>query len=61
MDAIGVKDVIVVGIADFTDGGSDNLIVVKLGSGRDFARNDDKIRFHEGFAGNTAGGVLTQT
>ena len=58
VDAIGVKDIIVVGITNFANGGANEFVVVKLGSGCDFARHDNEIGFNEGLARNPTGWVL---
>ena len=58
VDAIGVKDIIVVGIPNFANGGANEFVVVKLGSGCDFARHDNEIGFNEGLARNPTGWVL---
>jgi hypothetical protein len=58
VDAIGVKDIIVVGITNFANGRANEFVVVKLGSGCDFARNDNEIGFNEGLARNPTGWVL---
>ena len=55
---IGVKDIIVVGIPNFANGGANEFVVVKLGSGRDFACHDNEIGFNEGLTRNPTGWVL---
>jgi hypothetical protein len=58
VDAIGVKDIIVVGIPNFANGGANEFVVVKFGSGCDFARHDNEIGFNEGLTRNSTGWVL---
>jgi hypothetical protein len=58
VDAIGVKDIIVVGITNFTNGGANEFVVVELGSGCDFARYDNEIGFNESLTCNSTGWVL---
>jgi hypothetical protein len=58
VDAIGVKDIIVVGIPNFANGGANEFVVVKLGSGRYFACHDNEIGFNEGLTRNPTRGVL---
>ena len=60
VDAVGMKDIIIVGITDLTDGGSNELIVVELGAGGNFPCNDNEVRFYKSFTGDTAGGILTE-
>jgi hypothetical protein len=58
VDAVGVKNVFWVGIADGADGGADDGIVVQFGAGGDFSCDDDEIGFYEGFAGDATVRVL---
>jgi len=58
VDAIGVKDVFRMGIADGADGGANEGIVVQFGAGGDFSCDDDEVGFHEGFASDAAVRVL---
>ena len=60
VDAVGMKDIIIVGITDLTDRGSNELIVIELGAGGNFSGNDNEVRFYKSFTGDTAGGILAE-
>lgn len=61
MDLVGVKDVVVVDIADLADGAADEGVVIQLGAGGDLAGDDHEVGFDEGLAGDPAHRVLGQT
>ena len=58
VDAVGMKNVFGMGIADGADGRANQGIVVQLGAGGDFSCDDDEVGFHESFAGDAAVRVL---
>ena len=60
VDAVGMEDVIIVGISDFPDGGADDLVVIKLGAGGDLPGNDNEVGFDQGFTCHPAHRVLGQ-
>ena len=60
VDAVGMKDVVIVGISDFPDGGADDLVVIELGASGDLAGNDNKVGFDQGFTGHPAHWILGQ-
>ena len=55
-----MKDVVIVGISDFPDGGADDLVVIELGASGDLAGNDNKVGFDQGFTGHPAHWILGQ-
>ncbi len=55
---VSVENVVIIHVADFTDGVTDDLNVIELGLGGDFATDDGDVAFHIGFAGNAAVGIL---
>src|SRR5205823_6532530 len=57
---IRVKNIVIMRVADFTDGLARDDIIVELGLGGDFAAHDHEIALGVGFAGHAAGGVLGQ-
>jgi len=58
VDAVSVKNVFRVGIADGADGGANDSIVVQFGAGGDFTCDDDEVGFYEGFASDATVRVL---
>ena len=58
-NAVRVKDVVIVHVADLANGIAHDLDVVELGLGGDFTADDDDITLGVGLAGDTAVLVLT--
>ena len=61
LNAVRVKAVPGIGIADFPDGIPSHLGVVHLGFGGDLAANDAEVRGDHGLAGHPGAGILRQT
>ncbi len=55
-----MKHVVVVRVADFTDGLARDGVEIQFGLGRDFAADDDEVRLGVGFAGDAAEFVLRE-
>ena len=61
MNLVRVKDVVVVGVADFPNGAADESVVVELRAGGDLAGDDHQVGLHQGLAGHPAHRVLGET
>ena len=59
-NAVGVKHIVVVDIADVANGGPHDLLVVQFRLGGDLARDDHHVGFHHRLAGDAALRVLLQ-
>src|SRR5439155_6553000 len=59
-DLVGVKNVVVVDVADFADGLANDGVVIEFGFGGDFPANDNDVAFGVGFAGDAAARILRQ-
>jgi hypothetical protein len=58
VDAIGMEDIVVMGVSDFSDGGADQLVVVEFGTGGNFPCDDYEIRFNKGLTSDAADWIL---
>jgi len=58
--AVGVEDIIVMSIANFTDGLGGDGAEVEFSLGGDFAADDDEVGLRIGFACDPAAGILRQ-
>ena len=59
-DAVGVEDVVVVHVADLADRLADDLVVIKLGLGRDLTADHHDIALGVGLTGDTAHRILRE-
>ena len=60
-DAVGMEHIIVVHVADLADRLPDDLVVIKLGLGRDLAADHHDVALGVGLAGDAAHRILRQT
>ena len=60
-DFVSMKDVVVIDIADLTNGFTNDFFIVKFGVGSNFSSQNDHIALNQCFASNTALGILFQT
>ena len=57
---VGMKDIVVVHVADFPHGIADDLDVIEFGFSGDFSADDGDVAFHVGFASDPTGGILSE-
>ena len=57
---VGVEDIIVVDVADFSDGSAHDFFEIELGVGGNLSGQHNHVALHEGFAGHAAFFVLRE-
>ena len=61
VDAISMEDIVVMGVSDSANGGTDQLVVVEFGTGGNFSRDHNEIGFNKGLTSDAADWILLET